>query len=66
VNPLALELNSWCSLQKYRFKRQKRKKRERKKREKKNKRKVKKKTVELGKYLRNWLMHMLLCAAPMG
>jgi hypothetical protein len=35
VNPLALKLNSWCSLQNYGFKRQERKKREGKKKEKK-------------------------------
>jgi len=67
LNPLALELISWCSLQHYGFKRQERKKREGKKKEKerKNKRESKK-TVGLGKYLCNWLMHMLLCVAPKG
>jgi hypothetical protein len=46
VNPLALELNSWCSLQNYGFKRQERKKRARKKKEKeRTKGKVKKTPV---------------------
>jgi hypothetical protein len=38
VNSLAPELNSWCNLQNYGFKRQEGKKREGKKKERKNKR----------------------------
>jgi len=68
LNPLAIELNSWCSLLNYSFKRQERKKREgkrKRKKERKNKGESKK-TVGLGKCLCNWLMHMLLYVAPKG